>query len=217
MNQVQLNTIQKYAHAQLQADKTGHGFDHIQRVVAIARQIATQEQANLFITLAAAYLHDVIDDKLVADPQAAQAHVRTFLSTTGLTPTEVEQIMVIITNMSFASTLNKDTPSLSLEGQIVQDADWLDAIGAIGIIRAVYFGGAHGEKIHDPAIPPRHNMSKEEYRNLDHETIINHFDEKLFKISAMLNTPTGRKMAAHRHRFMQEFLAEFHAEWAGQK
>ena len=88
MNQVQLNAIQKYAHAQLQADKTGHGFDHIQRVVAISRQIATQEQANLFITLAAAYLHDVIDDKLVADPQAAQAHVRTFLSTTGLTPTE---------------------------------------------------------------------------------------------------------------------------------
>lgn len=121
--------------------------------------------------------------------------------------------MDVINNISFAHTLDKEEVKLSIIGQIVRDADWLDAIGAIGITRAIYYGGGHREKIYDPAIKPRHNMSREEYRNLANETIINHFDEKLLHLKDMMNTETAKKIANHRQQVMLDFLDEFHAEW----
>ena len=121
--------------------------------------------------------------------------------------------MDVINNISFAHTLDKEEVKLSIIGQIVRDADWLDAIGAIGITRAIYYGGGHHEKIYDPAIKPRHNMSREEYRNLANETIINHFDEKLLHLKDMMNTETAKKIANHRQQVMLDFLDEFHAEW----
>ncbi|OTF90196.1 phosphohydrolase, partial [Ligilactobacillus salivarius] len=119
----------------------------------------------------------------------------------------------IITHMSFAHSLQDDNFQLPLSGQIVQDADWLDAIGAIGITRAIYYGGHHVEKIYNPALAPRTNMTREEYRNLDDETIINHFYEKLLKLKDMLNTPTANKIAEHRQQVMLDFLDEFKNEW----
>lgn len=213
----QLNKIAEYSHARMTQDRTGHGFDHIRRVVAMARKLSTKENADLLVTLASAYLHDVIDDKLVADPQAALNDLQVFLSEIEISPQQAKKILFIIQNMSFAHTLDGKTVLLPLEGQIVQDSDWLDAIGAIGITRAIYFGGHHSEKIYDPRIKPRESMTKEEYRNLQNETIINHFYEKLLKIKDKLNTPSARQIAEDRQQFMLDFLAEFKDEWQAEK
>ena len=130
-----------------------------------------------------------------------------------LTNEQIQAIMDIISNMSFADTLGDARPTLSREGQIVQDADWLDGLGSIGITRAVYYGGSHGERIYDPLIKPREHMNREEYRTERDETVINHFYEKLLKIKDMLNTETARKIAAHRQQIMEDFLNEFFLEW----
>ena len=216
-NEQQLEKIAQYSHAHMTQDRTGHGFDHIRRVVAMARKLSAKENADLLVTLASAYLHDVIDDKLVDDPKTALDGLKTFLSEVEVSAPQIEQILFIIQNMSFAHTLDNKPVQLPLEGQIVQDSDWLDAIGAIGVTRAIYFGGHHSEKIYDPRIKPRESMTKEEYRNLQNETIINHFYEKLLKIKGKLNTPSAKKIAENRQRFMLDFLTEFQAEWDAKK
>lgn len=216
-NEQQLEKIAQYSHAHMTQDRTGHGFDHIRRVVAMARKLSAKENADLLVTLASAYLHDVIDDKLVDDPKTALDGLKTFLSEVEVSALQIEQILFIIQNMSFAHTLDNKPIQLPLEGQIVQDSDWLDAIGAIGVTRAIYFGGHHSEKIYDPRIKPRESMTKEEYRNLQNETIINHFYEKLLKIKDKLNTPSAKKIAENRQRFMLDFLTEFQAEWDAKK
>lgn len=216
-NEQRLEKIAQYSHAHMTQDRTGHGYDHIRRVVAMARKLSAKENADLLVTLASAYLHDVIDDKLVDDPQTALDGLKSFLIEVEVSAQQSEQILFIIQNMSFAHTLDNKPVQLPLEGQIVQDSDWLDAIGAIGVTRAVYFGGHHSEKIYDPRIKPRESMTKEEYRNLQNETIINHFYEKLLKIKDKLNTPSAKKIAENRQRFMLDFLTEFQAEWDAKK
>ena len=206
-SQAQLMAIAKFAKQKLGQDKSGHGFDHLSRVVKMARRIATAMDQDPFVPVVAAYLHDTIDDKLVDNVDAAKKEVATFLTGLGLTADQVELIMSIISQISFASTLDGNRPALPLAGQIVQDADWLDAIGAI----------KHHQVIYDPAMPPRENLTKDEYRNLDHETIINHFHEKLLKLAGMLNTPVAKEIAAHRQQVMIDFLAEFDAEWQAQR
>ncbi|MDN4847508.1 HD domain-containing protein [Ligilactobacillus salivarius] len=208
-----LSQIKTYTKSKLGTDKTGHGYDHIKRVVTMAEKILESEPADKLITLTAAYLHDTIDDKLVSNPKSALAELQEFLASLEFTSAQIEEISFIITHMSFAHSLQDDDFQLSLSGQIVQDADWLDAIGAIGITRAIYYGGHHGEKIYNPALAPRTNMTREEYRNLDDETIINHFYEKLLKLKDMLNTPTAKKIAEHRQQVMLDFLDEFKNEW----
>ena len=215
--QAQLMAIAKFAKQKLGQDKSGHGFDHLSRVVKMARRIATAMDQDPFVPVVAAYLHDTIDDKLVDNVDAAKEEVATFLTGLGLTADQVELIMSIISQMSFASTLDGTRPPLPRAGQIVQAADWLGAIGAIGITRAIYYGGKHHQVIYDPAMPPRENLTKDEYRNLDHETIINHFHEKLLKLAGMLNTPVAKEIAAHRQQVMIDFLAEFDAEWQAQR
>ena len=132
-SQAQLMAIAKFAKQKLGQDKSGHGFDHLSRVVKMARRIATAMDQDPFVPVVAAYLHDTIDDKLVDNVDAAKEEVATFLTGLGLTADQVELIMSIISQMSFASTLDGNRPALPLAGQIVQDADWLDAIGAIGL------------------------------------------------------------------------------------
>ena len=137
--------------------------------------------------------------------QEAEEELEDFLRRIDLTNEQIQAIMDIISNMSFADTLGDARPTLSREGQIVQDADWLDGLGSIGITRAVYYG--------DPLIRPREHMNREEYRTERDETVINHFYEKLLKIKDMLNTETARKIAAHRQQIMEDFLNEFFLEW----
>lgn len=216
-NDEQLSAIEQYSYRKMRGDSTGHNFDHIKRVVKTAKRILKEEPANTQITLAAAYLHDVADDKLVDDPAALENEIKTFLRSIEFTDEQIEEIIYITHNLSFSKSLSATPPKLSLAGQIVQDADRLDAIGAIGITRAIYYGGANSETIYDPTIAPRQSMNKAQYRNLDNETIINHFYEKLLKLTGMMNTPTAKKIAKGRHQYMLDFLDEFKAEWDAQK
>lgn len=213
----QLKAVREYSYNKMSSDATGHNFDHIERVIRTAKRLLKEEPADSLITLSAAYLHDVADDKLVTDPAALENEIRIFLKNTLFTDEQIEEIIYITHNLSFSKSLSKNPPKLSLAGQIVQDADRLDAIGAIGITRAVYYGGANSETIYDPEILPRTSMTKSEYRNLNNETIINHFYEKLLKLTGMMNTPTAKKIAEKRHQYMLDFLDEFKAEWNAEK
>lgn len=218
MNQEeQIVAVKNYTIAKLGADKTGHGMDHINRVVRMARKLAHGEGLDPFLPVVAAYLHDTIDEKLVNDVATAKNELRSYLKQNGFSTEQIKTIMDTISNISFARTLD-DTPlHLSPVAKVVRDADWLDAIGAIGITRAIYYGGRHQEKIYDPAIQPRQKMDRKEYRNLKDETIINHFTEKLLRLKEMLQTPTARRIAEHRQRVMIDFLNEFKAEWHAEK
>lgn len=213
----QLNEIRKFSYKKMVTDRTGHSFDHIERVVKMANRLQKEEKTDKLITLGAAYLHDVADDKLVEDPDKLESEIRELLKKINLNTEQIEEILYITHNLSFSKSLSKNPPKLSLAGQVVQDSDRLDAIGAIGITRAIYYGGANSETIYDPSIKPREKMNKAEYRNLDNETIINHFYEKLLKLTSMMNTQTAKRIALHRQQFMYEFLNEFKSEWISQK
>ncbi|MGG5358454.1 MULTISPECIES: HD domain-containing protein [unclassified Enterococcus] len=207
----QLTEIKNYGLSALASDQTGHGADHIQRVAAIAEEILkTEPKADSFIALSAAYLHDTIDDKVTADPQAAADQLATFLTELDVPQEKIQAIFAIIDNMSYSKELSGKM-ELSLEGKIVQDADRIDALGAIGILRTSYFGGGHGHPIHDPNMLPKTFKDKEDYRK--GTTVINHFYEKLFLLSETMNTEYGKKEAKRREAFMKEFLDEFYREW----
>lgn len=209
----QIAAVKRYTIEKLGKDSTGHGMDHINRVVKMAKKIALGEGIDPFLPVAAAYLHDTIDEKLVVNVDEAKEELWTYLEKNDFDDSDIFTIMDVIANISFAHTLDQGSIKLSKVGQIVRDADWLDAIGAIGIIRAIYYGGAHHEKIYDPQIKPRENMTHEEYRNLNDETIINHFYEKILKLAEMLQTSTAKKIAIHRQEVLKDFLNEFHDEW----
>lgn len=211
ITETQLTAIRTYARQKLAQDYSGHGSDHLERVNRLARRLAQAEQANLNLTLAAAWLHDVIDDKLMVDPEQAHHDLADQLSELGVSTADQTAIFDIIDHMSFSKSLN-GAQKLSLEGQIVQDADRLDAIGAIGIARALYYSGHVGEKIYDPAIAPREHLTKEQYRQQP-GTAINHFYEKLFKLADMMNTPAAKVLAKRRTDVMRAFVDQFKAEW----
>lgn len=209
-----ISLIALTAQQQMLADTTGHNFDHIQRVVKNAELILQDlPQANRAIVLAAAYMHDLADDKLVSDPEAKRNEMEKLLATAGFASDQASEVLDIIARMSFSANLGEHQ-SLSLEGQVVQDADRLDAIGAIGITRAVYYSGHFGETVYDPLIAPREEMTKEEYRQPG--TTINHFYEKLLKIADQMNTQPAKKIAQHRNQVMLDYLTEFKAEWNGE-
>jgi len=207
----QLAAIEAYAQKRLAQDRSGHGADHLQRVVKLARRLAVAEHAELNLTLAAAWLHDVIDDKLMADPKQAHRALTDQLTSLQVTASAQTEILAIIDHMSFSKSLS-GVQTLSLEGQIVQDADRLDAIGAIGIARAIYYSGHVGETLYDPAIAPREHLTKAQYRQQP-GTAINHFYEKLFKLEGLMNTPAARKLAHRRTQVMRDFVTQFKAEW----
>lgn len=213
----QINEIRDFSYSKMQNDSTGHNFDHIVRVIKNVDKILLSESADPLITYGAAYLHDVADDKLVDDPKQMEEEIANFLKTIDLTEQQISEILYITHNLSFSKTLSSNPPKLSLAGQIVQDADRLDAIGAIGITRAIYYGGVNAQVIYDPKMEPRTHMDKKEYRNLKDETIINHFYEKLIKLRDMMNTETAKNIADDRHQFMLQFLSEFKDEWNGEK
>ena len=193
-------------------DFSGHDYFHTLRVFKMAAHIAAEEQADLKIVQLAALLHDVDDRKLSPETCETKANARRFLTENQVDADTIDQICRIIGEISYAG---KDSviPE-SLEGQCVQDADRLDAIGAIGIARAFAYGGNHNRFMHHPDIPPKTSMGKEEYHN-SNSTTINHFYEKLFLLTNMMNTPTAKEIARARDRYMQEFVAEFMAEWDG--
>lgn len=192
-------------------DAGGHDPAHVLRVARMAVRIAEQEQADLFLTEMSALLHDVDDRKLSPETAAAHTHARVFLRAHGI---DEEPIIHIIEQVSWKGT-DSAVPD-TLEGKIVQDADRLDAIGAIGIARAFAYGGAHGRVMHDPNVPPLLDMDGETYAH-HVSTSLNHFYEKLLKLKDSMNTETGRRIAAERHAYMEAYLQEFLAEWDGRR
>lgn len=192
-------------------DCSGHDYYHTMRVYRLATEIAKQEKANIQVVQLAALLHDVDDVKLSPDTHEKKENAVNFLKDNGLTKEKIAIICKIIEEVSFAGT-DSVVPG-TLEGKCVQDADRLDALGAIGIARTFAYGGSKGRKIYDPDIKPIIDMSKEEYCQNSTSTSINHFYEKLFLLKDMMNTGTARKLAEHRHIVMEDFLREFMSEW----
>ena len=210
--QEQLKAMEQYAKRVLNSDTSGHDWSHIERVVNTTKTIAQEEGADLFICEAAALLHDVIDDKIVKDPAVALKELKEFLTSIELTYEQIDAIESIITRISFKN--HKEQQELSLEGKVVQDADRLDAIGAIGIARVMCYSGSTGRPIHRPELKPREELTPEEYRNGE-STAIMHFYEKLLKLKELMNTDYGRELAKGRHTFLEMYLEQFYEEWEG--
>lgn len=210
-----INQALEYVKKIFENDFSGHDYFHTLRVFKMATHIATEEKANLEIVQLAALLHDVDDIKLSPQTHAQKINARRFLAANNFPETTICNICQIIDEVSYLG--NDSVTPKTLEGKCVQDADRLDAIGAVGIARAFAYGGNKGRKMYDPNIKPMTNMNKEQYRQNDNSTTINHFYEKLLLLKDMMNTETAKKIAERRHAFMQTYLDEFLAEWNNEK
>ena len=197
----------------MQGESSGHDWWHIYRVWQTSLYIADREHVDSDIVQLAALLHDIGDWKFHAgDESVGPRLAREWLQSLAVDENVITQVCTIIANLSFKGADVKPAP-LSAEGQVVQDADRLDAIGAIGIARAFAYGGAKGREMHDPQAAPVLHTSFEQYK-ASKGTTINHFHEKLLLLKDRLNTATAKALAEHRHAFMLEFLAEFDQEWS---
>ncbi|HAX73010.1 MAG TPA: phosphohydrolase [Firmicutes bacterium] len=195
---------------ELAVDSSGHSLDHALRVYQLAKHLQGTEGGNATIIKIAALVHDVIDPKLFNDVKTQKIKLYALLETIGCTEDELEKIFYIIENISYKGGGGEAVDTI--EAQIVQDADRLDAIGAIGIGRTFMYGGARGSKMYDDNILPMEFESEKQYR--EHKgTVLNHFDEKLFKLKDLMNTKTGREIAHERHNFMVAFVKQFKSEW----
>ncbi|HZX57347.1 MAG TPA: HD domain-containing protein, partial [Mucilaginibacter sp.] len=189
----------------------GHDWWHIYRVWTNARRIAQTEECDLLIVELGALLHDIADSKFHnGDEEIGPKVAGEFLESIQIDPATIDHVQQIIRYISFKSAFDKAAFS-SKELDIVQDADRLDAIGAIGIARAFSYGGFKGREIYNPEIAPNPNMSKEEYKKSTAPTI-NHFYEKLLLLKDKMNTLTGKQLAAQRHQFMEQYLEQFYNE-----
>lgn len=191
-------------------DSTGHDYAHSMRVYRTAVKLAKEENADLFTVSLAALLHDVDDRKFSPETAENKKNARAFMKDSGIDEITVQKICDIIEEISFRGS--DSVIPCSIEGKCVQDADRLDAIGAIGIGRAFCYGAVHNRSMYDPAVPPRTDMNGEEYYS-SRSTTINHFYEKLFKLSDMMNTTSAKRIAKQRDGFMRGFVDEFIAEW----
>jgi uncharacterized protein len=203
----------------LSTDKTGHDWWHVVRVVNLSRYITVQEPAaDKVVVELGALLHDIADWKFHSgDVTAGPRATREWLSSQHVDDDTISKVAYIVEHISFRGGTNKHIME-TIEGKIVQDADRLDAIGAIGIARTFTFGGAHGRTLYDPDHPPESHMSFDSYRKtIADNTTINHFYEKLLLLKDGMHTKTAKALAAHRHKIMVQFLEEFYQEWEGQR
>ncbi|MDX2281609.1 MAG: HD domain-containing protein [Saprospiraceae bacterium] len=196
----------------LQNAEGGHDWWHIHRVWKTAQSIAVNENVDTFVVELAALLHDIADSKFHGgDETVGPKKAQQFLETMGIDENTITHVVKIIENISFKGG-NETQHFKSLELDVVQDADRLDAMGAIGIARAFNYGGFKNRKLYDPAIKPNLHKTKEAYKNSTEPTI-NHFYEKLLLLKDRMNTKTGKEMAIRKHEFMERFLEEFLEEW----
>ena len=194
-----INKAMEYARSIFEGDASGHDFDHTLRVFHTATRLAVEEGADLQTVQLAALLHDVDDRKLSPETYEGKLRAVKFLQENGVSQEKIEEIVDIISRISFSA---KMAPPESVEGQCVQDADRLDALGAIGIARTFAFGGSRGRRMHDP-------------EGKDANASIQHFYDKLLLLKQSMHTPTGRRMAEERDLYMRRFLEQFYAEWDG--
>jgi len=209
------NTI-TFVKQTLENAESGHDFYHIERVYKNAQLIAASETCDLLVVQLAALLHDIADSKFHnGDETIGPKRAENFLKSQNVASNTISAVVKIIENISFKGG-NFAQNYNTIELQIVQDADRLDAIGAIGIARTFNYGGYKNNPIHIPTLDPKLNMTKEEYKN-HNGTTINHFYEKLLLLKELMNTQTGKQLAQQRHQFMLQFLEQFYAEWDGEK
>lgn len=216
MNDI-IDRAQAYVRDVFAGDFSGHDCFHTMRVFRLATAIAEAEGADMTIVQLAALLHDVDDRKLSPETCETKARAVAFMRACDLPEEAIARVCEIISEVSFAGT-DSAVPA-TIEGKCVQDADRLDAIGAIGAIgiaRTFAYGGHAHRPIHDPDAPPALHMNREQYARRQSSSI-NHFYEKLLLLRDMMNTPTARHMAEQRHLYMQGFLDEFLAEWDGRR
>ena len=209
------NTI-LFVKQQLENAEGGHDWFHIERVYKNALLIAEGEDCDLTVVKLGALLHDIADSKFHGgDETVGPKTARAFLESQNVSEDIILHVIAIIENISFKGG-NFEKKFNSKELEIVQDADRLDAIGAIGIARTFNYGGFKNRPLYNPNIQPNMNMNKEEYKNSESPTL-NHFYEKLLLLKDKMNTETGKKIAQKRHNFMVTFLSQFYAEWDGQE
>ena len=194
----------------------GHDWFHIERVYKNALLIAESEKCDVEIVQLGALLHDIADSKFHnGDESIGPKTARAFLESEKVEPPIIDHVIAIIENISFkGGKVERQFSSIELD--IVQDADRLDAIGAIGIARTFNYGGFKNRALYNPEIAPNLTMTKDEYKNNEAPTI-NHFYEKLLLLKDKMNTLTGKQIAQERHRYMEGFLEQFYAEWEGRK
>lgn len=206
-----INQIAQSVEELCKNDSSGHDWWHIHRVVNLAKLIGENENADLHLVEIAALLHDLDDWKLNDNNLESLPNARKLLAQNGATNDFIEKAITIINEVSFKGAGVETKPS-SIEAMVVQDADRLDAIGAIGIARTFAYGGYKKQPLHDPSLKPKLHDSYEDYKNTRTSTI-NHFYEKLLLLKDRLNTKTAMELAVQRHQFMEDFLEQFYAEW----
>lgn len=212
--QQQIDLTVEYVQRTLANAEGGHDWWHIYRVWKSAKHLAQHEAVNGLVVELAALLHDIADSKFHdGDEEIGPRTARNFLVSIGVDEAIIEQVDYIIKHISFkgGKTILDHKP---LELQVVQDADRLDALGAIGIARTFNYGGFKNRAIYDPNIKPNLNLTKEEYKHSTAPTL-NHFYEKLLLLKDLMNTRTGKQMAEERHQFMLNYLEQFYKEWEG--
>jgi uncharacterized protein len=208
-----LKRTEEFVKQELSGAEGGHDWFHIERVYKNTLKIAQTEPVNILIASLAALLHDIADPKFHnGDESIGPKKAAAFMQEEGV-PAEIQlEVLDIIRKISFKNSLDDQPQPESLELQVVRDADRLDAIGAIGIARAFNFGGFKGRPLYDPEIPPRMELSKEEYKKANGPTL-NHFYEKLLLLKDLMHTETGKQLAERRHNFMLQYLEAFYREW----
>lgn len=201
---------ERFVREQMQADATGHDWLHVERVRRMALRLAAHEGADPFVVGLAALLHDLDDYKITGDLSGELPRAARWLARAGVDEPTARRVLDIIARLSFKGA-GVATPMADVEGCVVQDADRLDAIGAIGIARAFAYGGARGRALYDPQAAPVRHASEQEYKRNSSSTV-NHFYEKLLLLKDRMNTPTARAIAQQRHRYMEEFLVQLYEE-----
>ncbi|MCL1671904.1 HD domain-containing protein [Elizabethkingia ursingii] len=211
MNDLISKTIE-FVKKKLEGAEAGHDWFHIERVWKLSKRIAEAEECNIEVVELGALLHDIADPKFHnGDENIGPDTAKTFLESQNVDENTIQQVIFIIRNISFKNR-NEAPKEKPIELQVVQDADRLDAIGAIGIARVFNFGGFKNNPIYIPGEEPKLNLSKEEYKK-SNGTSINHFYEKLLLLGGLMNTEKGKEMAAVRHQYMENFLQQFYDEW----
>ncbi len=195
---------------------SGHDWWHIYRVWKNAKHLAKKEKADLFTVELGALLHDIADWKFHdGDEEIGPRKAREMMEKYSVDENIITHVCNIILHMGFKGGID-NKPMETIEGKVVQDADRLDGIGAVGVARAFAYGGSKGRPLHTPDLPPEEFTSKEAYLNSEGGTI-NHFYEKLLKLTDLMNTKSAKKIAKKRHKYLEEFLDRFYAEWEGKK
>jgi uncharacterized protein len=207
----------RFVKDELNTAEGGHDWFHIERVYNNALLIAKNEPVDVIVVSLAALLHDIADSKFnEGDETIGPKMASEFLLKQNVSSEIIEHVTQIIEHMSFKNSFDLGTAFKSKEMEVVQDADRLDAIGAIGIARCFNYGGFKNRPLYDPEIPPNLNMTKAEYKASTAPTI-NHFYEKLLLLKDQMHTKTGKQIASERHQYMEGFLKQFYAEWEGKK